>query len=81
MFYNSSVLMLLMTVWTSSIGLVTCSFVFGFFNSASSPTVNECILILAGPEWFNFGIGQAIVFMGIGAILGAPAAGSLQYQF
>ena len=67
--------MFLLTAFTSLAGLAVYSFIFGFFNAASSPTVNECILVVAGPEWFNFGFGQSIVSMGVGVVLGAPIAG------
>ena len=75
--------MFLLTAFSSLAGLAVCSFVLGFVSAASSPTVNECILVVAGPEWFNFGFGQSIVFMGVGVILGAPIAGrySTAYVF
>ena len=74
-FRISGVLMFLLTAFTSLVGLAVCSFIFGFFNAASSPTVNECILIVTGSECFNFGYGQSAVFMGVGVVLGAPIAG------
>ena len=67
--------MFLLTAFTSLAGLAVCSFIFGFFSAASSPTVNECILVVTGSEWFNFGYGQSAVFMGVRVVLGAPIAG------
>ena len=57
-------------------GLVICACAFGFISSVA-PTTNECIFIITGPELFNFSYGQATVFMGIGWVAGAPAAGSV----
>ena len=67
--------MFVLTVFSSLIGLAICSFILGFFNAASSPTVNECILVVAGSDYFNYGFGQSIVFIGVGVVLGAPIAG------
>ena len=77
-FCITGIFMFLLTAFTSLIPFAVCSFVFGFFNAASSPTVNECVLVVAGPDYFNFGFGQASVFNGIGIVLGAPIAGIMQ---
>ena len=54
--------------------------IFGFFSSAATPTANEYICLIAGPDMFNFGFGQSVVFMGVGWAVGAPAAGSVITQ-
>ena len=69
--------MVAQAVWVSVPGFVICTSVFGFFSSAATPTANECIYLIAGQDMFNFGFGQAIVFMGVGWVVGAPAAGSV----
>ena len=70
---------ILLAFWNSLAGLIICVSAFGFFSSAFAPTANECVFVISGPELFNFSYGQAIVFMGVGWLVGAPAAGSVVF--
>ena len=69
---------ILLGTWTSPVGLVISSCVFGFFHTAFGPTGSECIFLVAGPEQFNFAFGYVLIVMGIGWMLRAPAAGKWQ---
>ena len=66
---------ILLAVWTSPAGMVISTCLFGFFHTAFGPTVTECIFLVAGPDLFNFAFGYVLIVMGVGWILGAPAAG------
>ena len=66
---------IVLAVWTSPVGMMICSSVIGFFLAAFGPTVAECACLLLGPRLFNFGYGYLMVLMGVGWLLGAPAAG------
>ena len=62
-------------LWTSPVGMVICSLVFGFFGTSYGSLAVECAYLLTGPKQFNFAHGYMLVVMGTGWILGAPAAG------
>ena len=64
-----------LAVWTSPVGMMICSSVIGFFLAAFGPTVAECACLILGPRLFNFGYGYLMVLMGVGWLIGAPAAG------
>ena len=71
----SGVSTVLLVVWTSTVGIIVCAVVFGFFVNAFGPTAAECAFIISGGEKFNFAHGYSLIAMGTGWILGAPAAG------
>ena len=64
-----------LAVWTSPVGMMICSCVIGFFLAAFGPTGAECACLILGPRLFNFGYGYLMVLMGVGWLMGAPAAG------
>ena len=55
--------------------MIISACMFGFFQTAMGPTVSECAYILVGPRKFNVALGLVLIIMGVGWILGAPAAG------
>ena len=65
----------LLAVWTSPLGIIISTCMFGFFQTAMGPTVSECAYLIVGPKKFNTALGFVLTVMGVGWILGAPAAG------
>ena len=67
---------IMLAVWTSPVGMLVCSGVFGFFSASFGPVAAEVAYLITGPRLFNFAYGYLTVIMGLGWLLGAPAAGS-----
>ena len=74
-FVAAGVASLLMTVWITFPGFLTCVTAFGFFWGACGPVLTECVMGVVGPEQFNFAYGFLMISMAIGTLLGAPTAG------
>ncbi len=63
-------------IWTSIYGMLICAFGFGFFGASFGPTLVEVTFLVSGQELLTFGFGYCMVMMGLGWVLGAPAAGN-----
>ena len=55
--------------------MLLCTCVFGFFDSALGGPLAECACLIVGTGLFNFAYGYLLVTMGIGWLVGPPAAG------
>ena len=72
---------LLMTVWTSFVGIMVLVVVYSFGIAAFGPLLSEVIYRIIGMENFTYGYGFAMVSMATGSLLGPPCAGtSYWYQ-
>ncbi len=69
---------LMMTFWTSEVGLFIGTCTFGFFSASLGPTLCESLFIIVGQKQFNICYGMSMLLMGIGWTLGAFLSGSRQ---
>ncbi len=62
-------------LWRSPVGMLCCATVFGFCIASFGPTWSEVTMILTGPRLFSLALGYSMTTMGLGWMIGAPAAG------
>ena len=68
-------------LFPSFYAIAVFSCIFGFFLGAGGPVYSELVFICTSLENFNQGLGLLAVFMAVGNLLGAPAAGKLIVYF
>ncbi len=73
--YFPGLSMVILVIWTSTPGLIVSSGLLGFYVASFGPTHAEVGVIIVTKRFFNIAFGYMLVAMGIGWLLGAPAAG------
>ena len=71
---------IVISVWTTQVCLIICIPAGGFFSAAFGPTAAESVFLITSPRLFNFARGHVLVIIGVGWMLGTPAAGNSAYH-
>ena len=67
-------------LWTTKVGVIVTTCIFGFFSSVSGPIAPEITCAVVGVKDLNKAFGVILIFGSVGIILGPPIAGN-KFQF
>ncbi len=69
--------MIIWGFWTSTGGMIFCSFLFGMSHASYGPVQSEITILVVGVELYSFAFSSSWLSMAVGWALGAPVAGNV----